>query len=158
MTQSDPPPPLPPRQPVEYGAGSPFVSPRFDAYAMVVHLMGWTLFTTVILLLAVFIVPRFGEIFMDYRLDLPYPTKVLLRVSRFLTDGGAERFLLLLLLPIPFVHALAAGLLYPRAGRGRRLMYRLLVTLAITGVVLFVVLALFLPYIALINAVSGNKR
>ncbi len=158
MTFHDPPPPLPAFRPVDYapGAGSVRLSRGFDYSAMVTHLFGWAVFTTVILLILLLVVPRFEEVFMDFKLDLPSSTRLLLRMSRFLTHGGVERLLLVFAVPIPFLHAAAAGFLYPRLGRGGRLAYRLLLTLALAVLVLVFVIALFMPQIALMEGISGG--
>lgn len=146
------PPPLPPDRPaarLDY-ADAPGVPPLgLDWYAFTRHLIGWAVFGTAVFVLVVFVVPRFEDIFRDFKLDLPAPTKFLLRASR------AGYLLAIFAAPLALAHAFAAAALYPRSGRMGRFLYRLMLVLVLGAVVAVVVLALFMPYVAIMEGISG---
>ena len=119
----------------------------------------------VLLVDLLFVVPRFEAIFKGFGTKLPALTEWLLIASRW-TRGGL--WVLFVVLPVPFGFLVA--LVQPvrpepedpgdvRAPRRRRPSTRWLfrlVALAIVLIALVTVLALFLPMIALIQAVSGK--
>jgi hypothetical protein len=145
------PPDLPPSR-LDY-ADVRSSSTSIDWYAFTRHLIGWAVFGTLLLVMVLQVIPRFEDIFKDFRLDLPAPTKTLLALSR---RPGV--FLVVLAVPFAIAHAFAAAAWYPHSTRLGRFMYRLVVLLLIAAIVTFVVLALFLPYMALIEGISGSKK
>jgi type II secretory pathway component PulF len=140
------------RSPHSAAARPVFSVPAFVASGAVV---------AVLLLDLLVVVPRFGAIFRDFAAPLPGITELLLSVSRFFA-GGAWVVFLVLPVVIGFLAALLAPAqpaVEPSEGRRRRrtisLMY-LLMTLAIAAILLVTIVALFMPMIALVNAVSGK--
>ena len=117
----------------------------------------------VLLVDLLFIVPRFETIFKDFAVKLPVMTQWLLIASRWARGG---LWVLFLVLPVLFGFVVAMvqrlgpepdGLAEAHASRRRRLgswwMFRLAMA-AILAIALVTVLALFLPMITLIQAVS----
>ena len=154
----DVPPPMPPgaagQGPVGYARpGTVRPAPPFDLQAFFTHLTCWTIAVIIFLVMTLFVVPRFNAIFMDFRLDLPLATKVLFTVCRW----PLAVVPLLLLLLAGAGDSVAAGFWRPRSTLGIRRAYRLGVVFVTAVVALFVALAIFLPYVALIDAVSGIK-
>ena len=115
------------------------------------HLVGWALGLGLFAWLSVYVVPRYERSIAEYQLDLPGATRLLLLAAANARHGH----IFLLLVPLGIAHALEAAAFLRRAGRGRRAAYRLVLTLVLAAVALFVILALFLPMVALINSLSG---
>ena len=106
--------------------------------------------TAVLLTVApLFVVPRFEDIFRDFGTKLPAVTVALLRLSRALAGGLVV--VVWVLAAVPVVVSIPLGL------TGRR-MLRLVTFLLLAGAVLWVVLALFMPYVTLIQTVSGGAK
>ena len=146
---TDLPPDLPPGR-LDYATARPAaVDP--DWYALSRHLLGWGLLEALLVVMVARVIPKFEAIFVDFKLDLPAPTKLLLALSR-----GSGIMLLVVMTAIGILHAFAAAVWYPRSSRPARFLYRTALFLLFAGVVAFVVLALFLPYLHLIDAVSGT--
>ena len=122
---------------------------RLDGMALATHLTGWLLVIGVFEVLAVFVVPRFEDIFKDFKLALPAATMQLLWMAR---DGS----FLVLLLGVGVAHSFAAAWWYRRAGRGTLLAYRIVLFLLLAGSILFVLAALHLPLVSLLTGLSGG--
>ena len=150
------PPPLPPRQ-LDYGRPDP-ASPGPDrsdwAWAFLPPFLSFGAAIGVITLAMVFVIPRFEQIFKDFKMDLPGPTKLLLAISRWFTNNYGWA------VSAVACTALAVGLAFldGRARRRGRWFYPLLAALVFVGVVVFVVIALFLPMITLVEGISGTKK
>ena len=150
------PPPIPPRA-LDYGGPDP-QSPGRSAddwiWAFLPPFLSFGAVIGVFTLAMVFVIPRFEQIFKDFRLDLPGPTKLLLAVSRWFTNDYGWAF------SVAACTALAVGLAFldERARRRRRWLYPLLALLLFIGAVVFVILALFLPMISLMDGISGTSK
>ena len=142
---------MPRTDPLSYAPPEPLPSPLLVSTTFFGHLVGWTLGLGLFAWLSVYVVPRYERTIADFQLDLPYASKLLLLAAANARDGGV----FLLLVPLGIAHALAAAVFLRRAGRGRRTAYRLVVTLVLGAVVLFVVLALFLPLVGVMNSLGG---
>jgi len=102
------------------------------------------------------IVPRFEPIFQSFGVRLPALTQLLLELSRWFRDVGW-----IIILPLPFVIGFGVGLLTqaPAADAPRRNWRLASIVILIVGVIVIVtVVALFLPMITLIQAVSGQGK
>lgn len=117
---------------------------------------------TVLAIDLLFVVPPFEAIFKDFGTVLPAPTTWLLAASRFAARGG---WVILIVFPViaGFLGALrrarvpAADVQSERRGWLRRMsLLGLLVLLAVSAIVVVTMIALFLPMISLIQAVSGG--
>jgi type II secretory pathway component PulF len=115
------------------------------------HVVAWAMGLGMFAWLSVYVVPRYERTIADYKLALPYPTMLLLLAAANARAGG----LFVLLVPVAIAHSLAAALWLRRGGRGRRAVYRLVVTLVLGAAVLFVLLGLFLPMVGLWNSLGG---
>jgi type II secretory pathway component PulF len=124
---------------------------RFNWYALSWHLIGWALLETLLIVMVTRVLPRFEEIFNDFKLDLPAPTKTLLALSR-----GSGIMLVIVTAAVSIAHAFAAAAWYPHSSRFGRFLYGLVLFLLSAAVIAFVVLALFMPMISLIDGVSGS--
>jgi type II secretory pathway component PulF len=128
-------------------------SRAFDAFAFTRHLSGWALAAVLLITPCLFILPRYERRLDDeYAVTVPAITALALSAARFMRDHG------IVLAPVALAHALMVALWYPRAGLGARRTYRLLLTLLVCGLFAFVILALFLPIVAVTNALSGAAQ
>jgi hypothetical protein len=143
---------IPTGGPLHYAAPEPPASPLIVGTTFVGHLIGWAIGLGMFAWLSIYVVPRYERTIADYKLDLPSATKVLLLAAANARNGG----LFLLLAPVGIAHSLAAAAFLRRAGRGRRATYRLVLTLVLAAVALFVILGLFLPWVGVINSLSGG--
>ena len=138
--------------PLHYAPPEPPPSPLLVGTTFVGHIIGWAIGIGMFAWVSIYIVPRLERTFADYKLALPFPTMVLLRAAASARDGD----LYLLLVPLGIAHSLAAAVYLRRAGRGRRMTYRLVLLLLVSALSLFVILGLFLPMVGLINSLSGG--
>ena len=155
---ADVPPPLPPgafgRAPIGYAhartvqSGAPF-----DLQPFFTHLTCWAVALTIFLVMTVFVVPRIRAIFLDFRIDLPMPTKVLFTIGRWPVAVAP----LVLLLLVGAGDSVAAGFWHRRSTPGSRRGYRLAVAFIVGAITLFVALAIFVPYVVLIDGLSGSS-
>src|SRR5215212_7370039 len=144
--------PAPPSAFPQYAIPRHAGPPLLDARALVTHLTGWFFGGVLLATAALMVIPRFEGTFKDFKLDLPELTKVVLSSARWLRHYGW------VLLPLPFVHAVLVALWYPGAGSGARRTYRLLLSLCVCGIFGAVILAMFLPYITLLEGIAGTKK
>ncbi len=111
----------------------------------------------------ILIVPHFERFFRDFKVELPAPTMLLLKTSRWLSNDFGWVYLL----PLPVL--LAMLLAWPRIvaatspGPGARRpssyrVYRLLTLLLLGGFTVFFFLALFRPYVALLEGISSAHK
>ena len=161
----DVPPPIPPGAAGAAGAargagplgyarpGTGVSTPLFDVQTFFTHLTCWTVALVLFVVTIFFVVPKFSAIFYDFKLDLPAATKLLMTLSRQPVAG----FLVALLLITGAGESVAAGFWHRRSTPGVRRAYRLAVVFVVGAITLFVALAIFLPYVALIEGVSGVK-
>jgi type II secretory pathway component PulF len=138
----DTPPPLPPT-PLAYG-----VVPRRQVFNVGIFL--WSLAVVVVwMLILVLVLPRFEEMFADFKMELPLATKLLFTLRTLVEYGG---FVLLLL--APFVLGFVSA---PMSPGGRRAL-RMVITLVFGIVVGLTVLGIFQPLMSLMGGMSGNSR
>jgi type IV pilus assembly protein PilC len=151
MDSPDPPPPALP-----YASPAPSAV-RFSLSAFI----STGILLAVIFFTLVFVVPRFEAIFKDFGTQMPALTIYLLDASRF-----AVRFWWLCLtvaIAIPIVCGFIIGLVArggdanPSTRFGRRLSIVGVVLLLLGLYLVLLVIALFLPMINLIQAVSGKS-
>ena len=138
----------PPPSPLDYADPSRRAPPRLDGYALASHLIGWAVFGLAVFAMVVWVVPRFEDIFKDFKVRLPEPTTTLLSISR-------SGVLLPLLLAVALAHSFTAAAWYPRSGRAGRFLYRIVLMLLLAAVVAFFFITLFLPFVTLMSALSG---
>ena len=144
--------PISTASPLHYAPPEPRSSPLLMWTVFVGHLVAWAVGVGMFAWLSIYVVPRYERTLADYKLALPYPTALLLLAAANARDGR----LFLLLGPLAIGHSLAAAAFLRRAGRGRRMTYRLVLFLVLAAVALFVILGLFLPMVGLINSLSGG--
>ena len=138
----------PTTDPLPYAA--PVTRGSFVGAARVFHfgIFLWSLALVVAwMLILVFVLPRFEQVFMDFKTELPATTKVLFAARTGVVYGG---FAVLLLLP--FVLGFVSGPLGP----GGRRALRMVVTLLFALVVVLTVLGIFQPLMALMSGASGG--
>ena len=109
--------------------------------------------------LLLFVVPRFKEIFKDFRVALPPITEWVFSIASFFDDywGWAMALALVFLLPFPL--ALLTTYVEP-ASRRRKLLATLVTALIFVclALVLIGAVSLYLPQVKLIQAVSGGAK
>lgn len=106
------------------------------------------MFGALLFALLAWVVPRFEGVLQDFKVSLAAPTKTLLSISH-------SSVLLFLLAPLALIHAFAAAAWYPRSSRLGRFLYRVVLILLLGAVCVFLFIALFLPYVTLMNGISG---
>ena len=146
------PPPLPPQGMPRPDYAGPRVLPPptlFDARAFVRQLIGWVLASFVLVVPCLFILPRYEEQLRDFRVPLPFLTQLTLYTARLV------RTFWFVLIPLGLAHASIIAVWYPHAGLTARRVYRLLLSLVVSLLFAAVILSLYLPVIALNNALSG---
>ena len=94
----------------------------------------------------IFLVPRFEDIFRDFGMKLPLVTVSFLQFSRAANRGLLPLIGLLAAVPV------AVSIPLNRLGR-RTFLYLVLV-----AILVWIALALFMPYVTLVNTVSGAKK
>ena len=141
---------LPPM--LEYGQPAPVEGRGWE---FGVHLLRWGTVTGLISLVLAGIVPRFEQMFRDFKVELAWPSQIVLAVSNWFVGGYGWAAVA----PVPFL--LAYVLCLPRrTPEGRRSLYRVerLAAFLITAAFLvFVIVALFMPFSALIQALSSSR-
>lgn len=138
---------------LEYGRLPPAEGRTRDYLA---HLIRWSLVAGTLAAVLAGIVPRFEQIFADFKIPMPWPTMLLLAVSRwFVRDMGWVA-----LAPLPFLLAYLMSLPggTPQERRTFRRRERLLAFLIVAVFLVYVVLSLFVPLITLIGAMSGPRK
>jgi type IV pilus assembly protein PilC len=150
------------RKPLDYR--SPFTAPlERDVFSFPAFLAG-AIIAVAIAFIMLLVVPRFEQIFKDFGTKLPALTQVVLQLARITASGG---WVALTLLPV--IAGFLGALIPPEeplpevTEGGRRRRRRMTVVMRATVLILFVIagvtiLALFLPMISLINAVSGSGK
>lgn len=146
------PPPLPQEQPtsgpIPYATPIPgrgFGRPKFHFGIFLWSLAlvgGW-------MILLFFILPRFQQVFADFKVELPASTKILLQARTLVQYGG-----FVVLLAIPVILGFVSGPLSP----GSRRALRMVVTLLFALVVVLSVLGIFQPLMSLIDAASSSGK
>ena len=119
----------------------------------ITHVIGWAVAIAMAAFVSNLIVPRFEQSAAEFKLALPLPTALVVQFAVYVRNGTAYP----VLTGLAVAHSLAAAAWLSRGGPGRRRLYRLLLTLLLGAVVLFAVLALFLPMIALIDNLAGSS-
>jgi hypothetical protein len=153
------PPPLPSPPPLTYASPGDDFRPPPIAWSLTVPLWTVGFLLLAFLLLAV---PKFEQIFKDFKTELPFVTRLLLGVSRWVCSDYGWVFMTpaVVALPILLGCLIGLGARSQAAYRSRTRWARLLVYMTIILVVLMTVWSLFAPMIALVNSVSsgGSKR
>jgi len=106
-----------------------------------------------------FVVPKFREIFKDFRTSLPLMTQWLLEVSGIIVEYwfATIPLLLLLIVAVPILPALYVSAAPGEASlRKRRRQVRAVILLMSILLLGIVVVALMLPLVKLIQSVSGG--
>ena len=117
--------------------------------------IGLGLFAVVLTYLMTVMIPRFEELFRDFGVKLPTATILLLRASRFFGPTGGWMIFWIPAIVVPI--AVARARPWPPRHRGLGLTVTVVVTLLLIGLtVLAVYVALQLPMLKLIQAVSGG--
>jgi hypothetical protein len=157
MPQDPPPiPPSLPATPIEYARPmprewhAPIFSPRI---ALHVWAMGFAVFVVLI-----FGIPKFEQVFKDFKTELPLVTKITLLIDRWFCNDYGWLMMLPLAIAAPLGVSALIGIGNPTpdefrrreiwASRGVRLLMLLLV--------LWLGVSLFAPMAALINSISGS--
>ena len=142
----------PPVIPLAYQSPPPH--PPVSWGIWVAYFMLWPSLALILTLGCLFIVPKFEKIFLDFKVQLPAATVLLVSFSRWFTSGYGWM--------VDWGTALAAAFAMAFATwRGRDLWRVFRITRRITYVVLMLVLVgsawpIVAPMIALIQAISGN--
>ena len=121
----------------------------FDWTVFFTHLGVWFAGGWLLIALSEFVIPRFVETLMDFRMVPPRPTQALLVAIRLARSFGC------LLAPLPTVHALFAASWYPRAAPQSRAQYRLVMVFGTIGLVVAASLAIVIPWLLLRHRVLG---
>ena len=100
------------------------------------------------LALVLVVTPRMVQVFTDYELSLPTPTRLLFAVGRVMSMG-----FWVVLLPIPLVLGFVSG---PMSPGGRRVL-RMLLTLFFGAFVALAVVGLLVPLTQLIDALGSSR-
>ena len=100
------------------------------------------------IVIMLFVVPRFEDVFRDYKMELPFVTKLLLATSR-VAAGGWWAPLMLIPPGLAFVVA--------QFGPAGRRLARIVVMLLLGALVLFVALGIFMPMLTFIEGISSKK-
>jgi type II secretory pathway component PulF len=135
------PPPLPPPAPLDYRVPSPRAPQGFSAAAVTWAVFQYTLTAGVFVWILGYVVPRLVEVFRDFKLELTFSTRLLLDVSRWVTDSYGWA----ILFPAAAVAGLLAGFWQSNAPPASRRAYRLLVVLFLAAVIAWMAFALFVP-------------
>ncbi len=103
------------------------------------------------------VVPRAEATFKDYATKLPTATVLLIGFSKFCQHGGII-LVWILFAVLPFLSPLVQT--WPPAGSGRRYFRpsRLFLTLFLMFFFGWIIMGLFLPYTALIDALSNTNK
>ncbi len=159
------PPPLPPRFPAQappasaapplaYAAPMPHTTsaPRVTAFPFAWGVFLWAegiMLAWVAIML--FVLPRFAEVFADFKTELPPVSKTLFAVRSVVAAGG---WVVLLAIPV------GLGLIVGRAGPGGRRLARTLVTLAFAIFIVLTILAIAQPLTVLMDGLgtAGGKK
>ena len=97
----------------------------------------------------IFLVPRFEDIFRDFGMKLPLVTVSFLQFSRAANRGLLPLIWLLAAVPV--------AVSIPLDRLGRRIL-RAFLYLVLVAILVWIALALFMPYVTLVNTVSGAKN
>jgi len=136
---------------LEYAPRRPRTGRGWDYLA---HLIRWLLVGGVFAIVLAGVVPRFEQLFRDFKLQLPWSSQLLLALSRwFVNDYGWVPAV-----PLPFLLAYLLSLPghTPQEKRKVRRWERLLAFLLIAAFLVYVIVALFMPMISLIEAISSQ--
>ena len=104
------------------------------------------------------VVPRAQATFSNYNFKLPLATVLLLRFSHFCQNGGIALVWIFFVIP-PFISPLLQT--WPPPAEPRRRYFRpsrLLLTLFLMFFFGWIILGLFTPYVALLDAVSNPQK
>jgi hypothetical protein len=143
MSSLPPTPPLPPLPYASGRAGKLGLSFSWGIFAWsAAVILTW-------LAITVFVVPHFEEVFRDFKVDLPATTMTLFALKRI----ASGPIWLVLLMSIPIGLGFAAGPLSP----GGRRAFRMIATLVMGALVVFTVLAVLQPLMALMEGLSKAK-
>jgi type II secretory pathway component PulF len=115
----------------------------------------WSLFAwTEAMLIAwvgilVVVLPRLQDVFRDFKIQTPLLMNALVGVAKVVYYGG---FIVVLAVPVGI--GFLGGVLKPAARRA----LRMIVTLAVAGLIVITVLAIFQPLLTLIEGMSPAKK
>lgn len=150
------PPPLPPPSPLDYHV------PRRPDHAAIRYFAGqaaiWTLVAVVLTVLAFFAIPRFEQVFKDFKVSLPLATVLVYKFFGWLRMGG---ILVFWVLPVAIPFILSRIIPADESGRPTGRAMALLRTVTFLSLLLCVILglyAVFGPMLTLIDAVSGPAK
>jgi hypothetical protein len=140
---------------LNYGTGPR----RRDRPFTVVHMTIWLAIVSITYLgLFCWVLPRFDQIFKDFKTSLPAVTWLYLLASRICrNDFGWLVPALIPLLPLAVDHFNGNRWTVNGVSRRTRILFATFMALAVLGLV-FAVFAMFSPMIALISAVSSPPR
>jgi hypothetical protein len=149
-------PPTPP-EPLDYSSTPPSSPPRrrpIIDLSLAFSCVTAALAVTVVLFM---VVPRAEATFKDYTTKLPTATVLLIGFSKFCQRGGII-LVWILFAVLPFLSPLVQT--WPPAGSGRRYFRpsRLFLTLFLMFFFGWIIMGLFLPYTALIDALSNTNK
>jgi hypothetical protein len=150
-------PPTPP-EPLDYSSTPPPSSPPrrrpIIDLSLAFSCVTAALAVTVVLFM---VVPRAEATFKDYSTKLPTATVLLIAFSKFCQRGGII-LVWILFAVLPFLSPLMQT--WPPAGSGRRYFRpsRLFLTLFLMFFFGWIIMGLFLPYTALIDALSNTNK
>lgn len=128
---------------------------RTYVWSLITFLIPAVIFTCFLLL----VVPRFREIFKDFRTSLPAITQWLLSASSFMMEYWiiCIPLLMLLSLVLPILPALYVSTARSEGSvKNRKRLVRTLLLLASSFFLVILLIALLLPLVKLIRSVSGG--
>lgn len=122
-----------------------------DVRTLLRHLSGWTFVSCALGLALFLLLPQLETAYQDAAIELPAVTKAMLAASRWVRRFGWMLF------PIPIMHAVMMAYLYPAMGVIARRTYRRVLTVIVCAAFAVTILAMFLPYVALLRSLSGAE-
>jgi hypothetical protein len=132
-----------PSEPLEYQVPIP---PERRSPVDIGTIVVCLLIASVLTFTPIFLVPRFEAIFRDFGMKLPLTTATFLQFSRAANGGLLPLIWLLAAVPV--------AVSIPLNRLGRRIL-RAFLYLVLVAILIWIALALFLPYVTLVNSVSG---
>ncbi|MDB5322636.1 MAG: hypothetical protein JWN40_4267 [Phycisphaerales bacterium] len=144
----------PPTEPLEYASPAPTRRRPLIDVPLAFSCLSAAIAVTVVLFI---VVPRAEETFKTFGTKLPTSTILLLNFSRFCQSGGIAFVWILFALP-PIIVPLVRPWPPPDSRRRYFRLSRLLLTVFLMFFFGWMILALFQPYVALIDAVSNSPK
>lgn len=152
---SSQPPPLPPRA-IDYASRvserrrTPILSARVAAHVWAMSAAAG---------MACFLgIPKLEQVLKDFKVELPPITKITLLATRFITNdyGWIAALPLAIGLPFGITALLKSGNPTPEDFKRREIWTGRLLRLAMVLLLVWIALAMFLPYAALLTSISGS--